>query len=149
MAVDINVVTLGLLAARAPSMNPRIQLIHGCIPGVKLPANRYGVVLASSLLHHLHDPQALWQTVRRHARAGTLVLVVDLARPASRAAARVLVDQYAAGEPVVLRRDFYQSLLAAFTPAEVEAQLAVAGLPDLRVKRITDRHLAVFGTVSR
>ena len=48
-----------------------------------------------------------------------------------RARRRRIVDQYAAGEPEVLRRDFYNSLCAAFTPSEIEAQLAAAGLAGL------------------
>jgi hypothetical protein len=52
---------------------------------------------------------------------GAPVLVMDLMRPASPAAAEALVEQYAAGEPEVLRRDFYNSLLAAFEPGEVRA----------------------------
>jgi hypothetical protein len=59
---------------------------------------------------------------------------------------RHLVDTYASGEPDVLRRDFYHSLCAAFTPAEVEDQLAAAGLHGLSVEVISDRHLVVHGT---
>jgi len=41
--------------------------------------------------------------------------------------------------------DFYRSLLAAFTPAEVRAQLRAAGLEELAVEVISDRHLFVSG----
>jgi 2-polyprenyl-3-methyl-5-hydroxy-6-metoxy-1,4-benzoquinol methylase len=129
---------------RAPRQR-RIKLICGCVPDVKLPAQRYDVILSSSLLHHLHNPVALWQTVARCAKPGSLVFVVDLRRPATMAAARTLTRKYAAGEPEVLRRDFYNSLLAAFTPAEVRRQLHRAGLDWLRVRVITDRHLLVSG----
>ena len=77
---------------------------------------------------------------------GAYVLVVDLFRPPSRERARQIVDEYAAGEPEVLRNDFYHSLLAAFTPEEVRAQLAEHGLAEaLSVEKISDRHLGVFG----
>jgi hypothetical protein len=56
-----------------------------------------------------------------------------------------MVGQYAAGEPEILKRDFYNSLLAAFTPQEVEAQLAGAGL-NLSVDVISDRHMVIHGT---
>ena len=48
-------------------------------------------------------------------------------------------------EPGVLQRDFFNSLLAAFTPDEVRGQLAEAGLPTLQVKTISDRHVMVTG----
>jgi len=128
----------------APRM-ARIKLIHGCAPEVKLPAKTYDVILSSSLLHHLHDPQALWQTVRHYSKPGTLVFVVDLRRPPSRAAAKAIAKKYSAGEPRVLQRDFVNSLLAAFTPTEVRQQLREAGLNWLQVKTITNRHLMVSG----
>jgi hypothetical protein len=71
--------------------------------------------------------------------------VVDLMRPRTVAGAQRLVDDYAAGEPDILRRDFYNSLCAAFEPHEVEAQLVAAGLAGLTVEVISDRHLAVHG----
>jgi SAM-dependent methyltransferase len=121
----------------------RINYIEGLIPGVQLPRTRYDLVLSSSLLHHLHDPAALWQTVRQH--AGNMIFVVDLRRPGSRQAAQQLTDQYCQGEPEVLRRDFYNSLLAAFTVVEVQKQLKDAGLNQLSVREISNRHLMIAG----
>ena len=129
---------------QAPRM-ARIKLIQGCVPEVKLPAKSYDVILSSSLLHHLHAAQALWDTIQHCSKPGTLVFVVDLRRPMTRVAAERLAKKYAAGEPAILKRDFFNSLLAAFTPGEVRRQLRAAGLNWLRVKSITDRHLMVSG----
>ncbi len=123
----------------------RIQLIEGYIPDAPIPGKNYDVIMSSSLLHHLPDPQALWKTVRQRSRPGTLVFVVDLFRPASCAEAEALTAKYAGKEPEVLRRDFFNSLLAAFTVEEVSAQ--VASLPWLRVRTISDRHLLVAGII--
>jgi ubiquinone/menaquinone biosynthesis C-methylase UbiE len=123
----------------------RIRLICGRLPKLELPRKRYDIILASSLLHHLPDPSALWKTVRAYARRGTIVFVMDLRRPRFKRDARALVDEYSTGEPEVLRRDFYHSLLAAFTPGEVNEQLAAAGLGHLTVEPLGDRHLLAFG----
>jgi SAM-dependent methyltransferase len=132
---------------RNPDLARRIELIEGYIPDAPIPVTHYDVILSSSLLHHLPDPQALWTTVRQHARRGTLVFVVDLFRPASRAAAEALTAKYAVGEPDVLRRDFFNSLLAAFTRAEIEAQFVDAGLRNLKVRTISDRHVMIAGSL--
>jgi ubiquinone/menaquinone biosynthesis C-methylase UbiE len=124
----------------------RVRFIEGLIPGAAIPAVPYAAIVSNSLLHHLHDPQVLWDTVVRHAGAGTRIYIADLRRPESEARARDLVAMYADGEPDVLRRDFYHSLCAAFEPREVAAQLAAAGLGELAVKVISDRHLVVHGT---
>lgn len=110
-----------------------------------LPPGRFDAVLSNSLLHHLHDPMVLWRAVRAAGRPGAPVLVVDLFRPDSEAEARAIVETHAADEPPVLKQDFFNSLLAAFTFDEVRAQLDRAGLGDLGVRVISERHLAVFG----
>ena len=123
----------------------RVRFIEGLLPGASIPALNYAAIISNSLLHHLHDPVVLWETIASHAQAGTRIYVVDLFRPPSTAVARQLVDSYAVNEPDVLRRDFYNSLCAAFEPREVEAQLAAAGLAGLAVDVISDRHLVVHG----
>jgi len=127
---------------RAPR-HERIQLIEGYIPGAPIPAKGYDIIISSSLLHHLPDPQALWTTVRQHSRPGTMVFVVDLRRPATLADLESLVAKYVGNEPEVYCRDFRNSLHAAFTTEEVRAQ--TKDLPGLTVKTISDRHLMVAG----
>lgn len=127
----------------------RVAFVEGSIPGAPIPAVRYAAIISNSLLHHLHRPQVLWETVASYADPDTRIYVVDLRRPHSTDMARRLVEEYAAGEPDILRRDFYNSLCAAFTPREVEMQLAAAGLDGLSVQVISDRHLAVHGTLAR
>jgi SAM-dependent methyltransferase len=128
-----------------PGLAPRACLICDRLPTDRLAPGAYDVVLSNSLLHHLHDPQVLWQAVRRAGRPGALVQVADLMRPASAGWVEALVATYADGAPEVLRNDFRNSLFAAFEPQEVEAQLREAGLAGLEVAVVSDRHLAVFG----
>ncbi|HUK83648.1 MAG TPA: class I SAM-dependent methyltransferase [Verrucomicrobiae bacterium] len=133
--------------ARDADVVKRVRLIEGCIPSAAIPAKNYDVILSSSLLHHLPDPQALWTTVRQYAKRGTLVFVVDLFRPDNRTDAEALTAKYAGGEPDVLRRDFLNSLLAAFTVEEVREQLDATKLSELTVKTISDRHLMIWGSL--
>ncbi|MBK1734572.1 hypothetical protein CKO15_04580 [Halorhodospira abdelmalekii] len=127
----------------------RIHLVCATLQTLELPPAAYDAVISNSLLHHLHDPAPFWQCIRQHARPGAAVLVMDLARPASRTEAESIVDTYAATEPPVLRRDFFNSLLAAFTPQEVTDQLAAAALlPSLQVERTSDRHWIAHGRIA-
>jgi hypothetical protein len=86
----------------------------------------------------------LWETLRQLGAPGAAILVMDLRRPASRAAAAAIVARYAADEAPILKEDFYNSLLAAFTPDEVMAQVAAAQLP-LQVEVSSDRHMLISG----
>lgn len=129
------------------TLRARVTLIEGLVPDAALPRARYEAVVSNSLLHHLHDPGGLWRMIREHGAPGAPVLVMDLMRPPSAAAAQALVDEYAATEPEVLRRDFYNSLLAAFEPGEVRGQLEAAGLGHFSVEEASDRHLVVRGRI--
>lgn len=134
------------LAAR-PELAERLRFIEGLVPDAVLPLARYEAVVSNSLLHHLHDPTGLWRMIRERGRPGAPVVVMDLMRPADEATARALVDEHAAGEPEVLRRDFYNSLLAAFEPAEVLEQLEEAGLGHFEVEPVSDRHMVIRGRI--
>ncbi|MCP1673704.1 ubiquinone/menaquinone biosynthesis C-methylase UbiE [Natronocella acetinitrilica] len=131
--------------AQAPALAGRVSFIRDSVPGAALPDSAFDGLISNSLLHHLHEPTGFWDMLRRVGRPAAPVLVMDLFRPESPEDAAAIVDRYAVGEPEVLRTDFYNSLLAAFTPEEVSGQLAAAGLGDFTVERVSDRHMLVHG----
>jgi ubiquinone/menaquinone biosynthesis C-methylase UbiE len=131
-------------AVAAATLDARITLLQGYIPGVPLHRHSYDAVLSKDLLHHLPDPSVLWREITRLGKAGAAVYVMDLVRPPTAADAHRIVDSVAAREDPVLREDFYNSLCAAFTLDEVQDQLLEAHL-DLRVIKVSDRHMLVRG----
>jgi ubiquinone/menaquinone biosynthesis C-methylase UbiE len=116
----------------------------GFVPGLPLQDGEFDVVLSKDFLHHLPDPMALWYEIRRLARPGAFICVMDLRRPDTTSDARRIVESVAADEPEVLKSDFYNSLLAAFTPDEILQQLQTADL-ELNVTLWGDRHLLIQG----
>jgi ubiquinone/menaquinone biosynthesis C-methylase UbiE len=132
---------------RDPLLAHRIQFVEGYLPQAAIPDHDYAAIISNSLLHHLHEPLVLWQTLCRYGRPGTQVCIMDLRRPATEAEARELKNSYASGEPELLQRDFYNSLLAAFTPEEVRHQITLAGLKGLVVESVSDRHLLISGSL--
>jgi len=145
-AVDgaINMIRLAQQTVEAAGLGGRIRLAHGRIPGLALPDAPFDAILSKDLLHHLADPQTLWSELRRLGRAGTAVYVMDLFRPATPAQARAIVETVTPNADSILKADFFNSLCAAFTVAEVAAQLRAAGLP-FSVSAISERHLLVKG----
>lgn len=130
-------------AAQDSGMAARVSLIEAYLPA-QLPGP-FDAVVSNSLLHHLPDPMVLWTTIASQASSGAPILVVDLFRPETTAQAQSIVDEYAEGEPDVLRHDFFHSLCAAFEPGEIREQLEAAGLGHLTVETISDRHVAIHG----
>ncbi|MGR9036378.1 MAG: class I SAM-dependent methyltransferase, partial [Gammaproteobacteria bacterium] len=105
-AVDGSRAMIDYAEALPATVRQRIHFIHGRLPFVDLPHYNYGIIFSNSLLHHLPDPQILWQSIKSYAKPGARIAVMDLLRPASMKAAQALVDIYAAEEPEILRRDF-------------------------------------------
>lgn len=137
----------GLLLQK-PALAGRVKFIQSMIADFESVA-RYGLIASNSLLHHLPDPAAFWESVKRLSSPGTFLFVMDLHRPESEEEANRLTALYASSEPEILQRDFYNSLLAAFEEGEVRAQLTASGLAHLKTERISDRHLIVYGVSLR
>ena len=133
------------LASEALPRRVRFRLAH--LPDHTLPAAAWNAVVSNSLLHHLPQPGILWKSIIHLAAPGAAIQVMDLMRPDSEEHAQRLVELYAGDAPDVLRDDFYNSLLAAYTPEEVSGQLIQAGLDRLKIASASDRHWIVSGTL--
>ena len=133
-------------AVKAAGFEDRIALQADRFQGMSLsePAD---AAVSNSLLHHIPNPLQFWYSLKKLVKSGSYVLVMDLLRPESPEAAQAIVQQYAAEEPAILQRDFYNSLCAAFTEDEVAAQLAEMNFSRLLIDVIDDRHWIVSGKV--
>ena len=130
--------------ARAGCME-RIVLWRMRLPDAALAAQAFDAVLSNSLLHHLHDPLVLWQSLKQAAKPGAALCVMDLSRPATLDEVMQLTARYASDAPELLRRDFFNSLCAAYRADEVSAQLRQTGLAHLQIENVSDRHLLIWG----
>ena len=131
-----------------PALRDRVRVRYGIIPQCELPQEPWRLIMSHSLLHQLHEPQVLWQTVASCADSagnGCAVFIADLRRPASEPDARRLGQATSKDGSEILQRDFFNSLCAAFEPDEVRHQLAAAGLRQLRVATHEPHHLSISG----
>lgn len=133
------------VAVDEAGLSVSIELVLADAKDTSLPSGAFDVIFSNSILHHINEPDPLWAEVRRLAKPGATILPRDLARPESEQRARDIVERYASEESALLQEEFYRSLLAAYTPDEVRAQLERAGLLTLEVDMISDRHLDIFG----
>jgi len=103
----------------------------------------FDMVLCNSVVHHVPDPSTIFGEIARVARPGGAVLVRDLIRPPTQADAWAIVDRVAAGDSPRQRQLFFDSLCAALTLDEVRAFARGAGLTDVTVEQVSDRHWSV------
>jgi len=134
------------LASEGLSGRVRFHLTH--LPDLSLPTATWNAVVSNSLLHHLPQPRVLWESIIQLGARGAVVQVMDLMRPNDKEHAEHLVEHYAGDAPRVLREDFYNSLLAAYTPEEVSDQLIHVGLGHLKIESASDRHWIVSGSLA-
>ena len=131
--------------ATASDLHARLSFHQVLLPDPSLD-RAYSAVVSNSLLHHLHDPSVLWQSLRALGQPGAAVYIKDLRRPISAQEVLALKDRYLTDAPQVLQRDYVASLHAAFTVEEVGEQLVAAGLEDqLSVASVDDRYLEIWG----
>lgn len=135
------------LNLRAAQLERRVELHWARLPADRLKRGAYQVVLSTATLHHLHDPQTLWQAVQRLGAPGTQVLVADYARPSNPTQLEAALQTIAPGASPAVQRDLAQSLQASYIPREVEAQLARATLHGLTVQPLSPFTWLAWGTL--
>ncbi len=128
-------------------IHSNLRFILGVLPNHQWPNQNYDIIFSNSLLHHLHDPTILWQSIKSAGQPGSQLYIMDLIRPSNKMDAMQLVIQYTENEPEILQQDFFHSLLAAFTLDEINQQLADASL-DFSVEQVSDRHVFVSGRLT-
>jgi len=139
-------IILATAAIHAAELEQQITLINSYIPGIPLENHAYDAILSKDFLHHLPEPVVLWNEAMRLGKPGGVLYVMDLIRPTTPEDAQAIVERVAAHEDPLLKQDFYHSLCAAFTVAEVEEQLRKAGLT-LQVGQVSERHMLIKGTL--
>jgi 2-polyprenyl-3-methyl-5-hydroxy-6-metoxy-1,4-benzoquinol methylase len=148
IAVDASspMINLAQVAVDEAKVGDRVTVVCQRFQDVQLqePAD---AIISNSLVHHVPNPLQFWYALKQLAKPGSPVLIMDLLRPETLDEAQAVVDQYAANEPEQLRRDFYNSLLAAFTEDEVASHLAELNLSRLLIDVPDDRHWVVTGRV--
>jgi SAM-dependent methyltransferase len=145
-AVDASLpmVEIAREAVGKAGLQDRIDIVLGRLPGIDLGGLAFQTIASKDLLHHLPDPAVFWKGVVELATDTTAIYVMDLYRPNSREDAKKIVESVSGNEPEILKRDFYDSLLAAFTVDEIQDQLGAANLP-LGVAKVSERHLLIHG----
>lgn len=106
-----------------------------------VPESPYDLVFSNSLLHHLQDPFEFWAAVQRSIHQDSFIFISDLMRPDSFFSASQLTKRYANEEFEILKKDFYNSLLAAYRIEEVKEMLEIVRLDTkMNLEPISDRH---------
>jgi len=136
---------IGIQDVKRNGMEHNIKLKKCKLPDSDLSYRQYDAVISNSLLHHLSDPSILWNTVKQCIKPGAPVFIMDLLRPDNVESAKGLLQRYAADASPLLQKDFFNSLLAAYSLNEIRKQLDAAKLEHLYIDVVSDRHVLIWG----
>ena len=126
VAADVNPDVLAVANARlAPE--PAIELVGADVLALPLEDGAVDVAHCSLLLHHL-EPDAALQALREMRRVARVGVVVNDLRRGVLPLAATWVTVMALGRSPVTRNDGLVSARRAYTPSELDALLAGAGL---------------------
>ncbi len=109
--------------------------------------HHFDLVVSNSLLHHIHQVEDFWHSLKRLSGESTIHFHRDLRRPNSEYEAINLCEKYLPCAPSVLRNDFLASLKAAFEVEEIQKQFCYAGLSQFKVFEVDEIYLEVVGTI--
>lgn len=142
LAVDLAKEMLRVAARRVADAGFAARCQLACIDAkaLRVPAEKFDLVLCNSTAHHIPDPLVLFEEIARVVKPDGAILVRDLIRPASMDAAWATVKRVAAGDGKRQQQLFFDSLCAALTVEEVEILVRRAKLERVVVRQVSDRH---------
>jgi ubiquinone/menaquinone biosynthesis C-methylase UbiE len=145
VAVDLSPAMLEIAGRRVASSahQGRIELRLADAKALDLEDDSFDAVFSNTILHHFGDPRPFLREAARVLCPGGALLIRDLYRPDSDAAADRLVAAHAAGAGPVGQALLRASLCAAFTPAELRALADECGLAGAELVIDTDRHMSL------
>ena len=121
-------------------VSDRCQLARLDGKALRLPAQKFDLVMCNSTAHHVPEPITLFREIARLVKPQGAILVRDLYRPETMDAAWATVNRVAAGESARQKQLFFDSLCAALSLSEVRELVAKTGLERMKVELCSDRH---------
>jgi ubiquinone/menaquinone biosynthesis C-methylase UbiE len=142
VAVDAatHMLTVAKENVRKASFADRIKCELVDAKRMRVPDGSFPAVMSNSIVHHIPDPQTVFEEIARVAAPGATIFVRDLLRPADLATLKHLVETHAAGANEHQKKMFAESLHAALTLDEVHDLVRDIGFDPSGVRQTTDRH---------
>jgi len=119
-----------------------IKIIKSLIDNQLLIDNKFDIVMSNSLIHHISDINLFWHNLIRLTEDNGFILCMDLHRPDDESSLINLLHTYG-GNNLTLKKDFENSLRAAYTIDEIKSQLNEINKISFTIKPVSDRHFFV------
>ena len=119
-----------------------IKIMNSLIDDELLVDSKFDIVMSNSLVHHINDIKSFWKNLIRLTDDNGIILCMDLQRPDDESSLTNLLQTYG-GNNSTLKKDFENSLRAAYTIDEIKSQLNEINKISFTIKPVSDRHFFV------
>jgi len=119
-----------------------IKIMNSLIDDELLVDSKFDIVMSNSLVHHIKDIKSFWKNLIRLTDNNGIILCMDLQRPDDESSLINLLQTYG-GNNLTLKKDFENSLRAAYTIDEIKSQLDEINKISFTIKPVSDRHFFV------
>ena len=119
-----------------------IKIMNSLIDDELLVDSKFDIVMSNSLVHHIKDIKSFWNNLIRLTDNNGIILCMDLQRPDDESSLINLLQIYG-GNNLTLKKDFENSLRAAYTIDEIKSQLNEINKISFTIKPVSDRHFFV------
>ena len=119
-----------------------IKIMNSLINDELLVDSKFDIVMSNSLVHHINDIKSFWKNLIRLTDDNGIILCMDLQRPDDESSLTNLLQTYG-GNNSTLKKDFENSLRAAYTIDEIKSQLNEINKISFTIKPVSDRHFFV------
>jgi trans-aconitate methyltransferase len=108
------------LAKKNTILFPNINVLHKTIETID---KKYDVIISANTLHHFSNPAVFWKSVKSMSTGCTNIFIMDLLRPNSISELDNIINSSSIELTKLFKKDFKDSLQAAFTEQEIKEQL--------------------------
>lgn len=111
-------------------LSGRVKYVEGNAMRIPLDDKMFDAVFSNGSMHEWEDPVAVFNEIARVLKPGGVFCITDLRRDLSE---KIYEYMYNACSPKEIRPGFKSSVMAAYTPGELEELLAESGLTGWKV----------------
>lgn len=120
------------------SSNTHVEMMCKRLENISLKTD---YAISTNTLHHIPNPEIFWKSIKNISNE---IFVMDLVRPKSIEDARAIVENTSQGDSEIFKKDYFNSLLAAFSEKELESQISSTNLKISFEKGDTGLNIAVI-----
>jgi trans-aconitate methyltransferase len=129
------------LAKKAASNFPNVRVFQVPVDAID---KKYDVIISANTLHHFSDPAVFWKAIKSLSSSSTRVFIMDILRPDSVSKLESIIATSTIKFNDLFRKDFKDSLHAAFTQEEIKEQILSQGLTLSTTTYTIDRELDII-----